>query len=144
MPFSLQMSKPRFRRLTSVSKDSNRVVPEPGPKCQTLTTPPTFQKQALCCPLSVGNVNNDFQDRAGRGQPLTCSVKRLSAESQPSHSVHSQAARPLCLLISIWEEDRVTAPESPSEVSPWGQVTGSWLPDLRCHSGQQWSSWARG
>lgn len=71
MPFSLQMRKPRLRRLTSVSKDSHGVMPEPGLKCKTLTASPTFQKQALCCPLSAGNVNNDFQDRAGRGQPLS-------------------------------------------------------------------------
>lgn len=40
MPFSLQMSKPRLRRLTSVSKDSHGVMPEPGLKCQTLTASP--------------------------------------------------------------------------------------------------------
>lgn len=50
-----------------LNQDKNVKFPTPRPKS---LTPPSV-KQALFSPLILGNVNKNFQDRAGLGRPLS-------------------------------------------------------------------------
>lgn len=56
-------------------EDTGWEAPEPGRTCkirlQDPSIPPPSAEQALFSSLILGNVNKNFQDRAGLGRPLS-------------------------------------------------------------------------
>lgn len=87
-------------------------------------------KQALFSPLILGNVNKNFQDRAGLGRPLSDllfkPLQMLSYGQATAYMAMVQTSKQGHCTFSLASGKRTKArePKVPSAISLWSQATG--------------------
>lgn len=124
------MSLMTHARGTYLNQDENVkfLTPRPEPFL------PPAAKKALFSSLILGNVNKNFQDRAGLGRPLSDPLFKplhvLRAGQATAYMARVQTSKQghRAFPLTSGEETKGREPTSPSAIARWSQATGvTWV-----------------